>query len=113
MSDLVVASQGVSPEWHERCRKRMARIDSLPPAIRALMNEFGSTAVDTCLAVGVTKPKHIRHLIMMLSDPVRYGNAEGGLIKAHCYETGKMVGAHKNAALRKAWIEVFLSEAER
>lgn len=52
----------------------MNRVDSLPPDIRALVHEHGLTIIDSFLAVGVTKAKHIRHLI----NVVRQGSVEIG-----------------------------------
>lgn len=50
-----------------RCA-RMDRIDALSPELRALVHAYGSTVVTTCLQVGVSKPKHIRHLVETILD---------------------------------------------
>jgi len=42
---------------------RMAQIDALPPATRDLVHEYGFTVVKPFLELGVTKPRHIRHLV--------------------------------------------------
>lgn len=44
-------------------RKRMERIDALPPDVRALVHEFGWTVVGEYWSVGVRKASVIRHLI--------------------------------------------------
>jgi len=49
-------------------RARMERIDDLPQAMRELVNVYGFTVVDTCMALGVTKPRHIRHLVERILD---------------------------------------------
>lgn len=46
-----------------RQRKRMNRVDDMPPALRACVHDFGLTLVDQFIACGVTNPRHIRHLI--------------------------------------------------
>lgn len=48
--------------------KRMDRIDAMPPEIRACVHEYGLTIVDACLQVGVTKARHIHHLVSCIRD---------------------------------------------
>lgn len=43
--------------------KRMAEIDRFDPAIRSLIHDYGYTVVKAILDVGVTKPKHVRHIV--------------------------------------------------
>lgn len=43
--------------------ERMSKIDALPPELRELVHEYGYAVVDQFIRCGVTKPKHIRHLI--------------------------------------------------
>ena len=38
-------------------------VDGLPPAVRALVHEFGFSSVAQCYMAGVRSPKMIRHLI--------------------------------------------------
>lgn len=52
----------------------MAQIDAMPAELRALVHEHGYTIVRAFLDCGVTKPKHIQHLI----DTVRHGSQEIG-----------------------------------
>jgi len=56
-----------SPEFvAEVERRRVARmeaIDALPPDIRGLVHDYGYPTVKTCMDLGVTKAKHIRHLV--------------------------------------------------
>jgi hypothetical protein len=42
---------------------RMARVDAMPPEIRACVHEYGLTIVDSMLDLGIKKAKHIRHLV--------------------------------------------------
>lgn len=52
----------------ERRRARMEVIDSQPPEIRQLVHEYGWSVVNTLLMCGVTKPKHIRHIVETVLD---------------------------------------------
>lgn len=47
---------------------RMRKIDALPPEIRALVHAYGYSVVNNFMACGVTKPKHIRHLVETVLD---------------------------------------------
>lgn len=42
---------------------RMARIDAMPPEMRALVNDYGLTIVDAFHQSGVVKAKRIRNLV--------------------------------------------------
>lgn len=53
---------------------RMSRVDAMPADVRAIVHEEGLTIVDAFLAVGVTKAKHMRHLI----STIRQGSVEIG-----------------------------------
>jgi hypothetical protein len=44
-------------------QRRMAEIDSQPPAIRELVHEYGWPVVKTCMDLGINQPRHIRHLV--------------------------------------------------
>lgn len=52
----------------ERRIARMEYIDDLPAGIRALVHEYGYTVVDQFLALGVTNPRHIKHLVETVLD---------------------------------------------
>jgi hypothetical protein len=52
-----------SEEVKPRVERRMALIDSQPPAIRALVHEYGWNVVKAFLDAGVTKPNQIKHCI--------------------------------------------------
>lgn len=41
----------------------MAEIDEFDPAIRSLIHEYGYPVVKAIYDLGVTKPKHIRHIV--------------------------------------------------
>ena len=55
----------------ERRAARMAAIDQLPPETRALVHEYGWAIIDAFLAVGVKKPKQIKHLIETVLNETR------------------------------------------
>lgn len=52
----------------EKRARRMAAVDRLPADIRHLVNEYGLNVVNSCLAVGVKKPKQIKHLVETILD---------------------------------------------
>lgn len=69
----------VDESFHERVKQRMDRVDSLPKELRALVHEHGLTVVDAFLQCGVTKPKHIQHLIKVVrAGSAVYGNGTRG-----------------------------------
>ena len=55
----------------ERRRERMNRIDHMPAELRELVHAYGLRVVDTCMAVGVTKPRHIKHVVEAVLDEFR------------------------------------------
>ncbi|RKK04009.1 hypothetical protein [Teichococcus wenyumeiae] len=55
--------------------RRMERIDAMPEDIRRCVHDFGLTIVDAFTQCGVTKGKHIRHLV----ETVRAGSYQGAL----------------------------------
>ncbi|MBN8955042.1 MAG: hypothetical protein J0H17_00300 [Rhizobiales bacterium] len=61
--------------------RRMGRIDAMSPALRGLVNDYGYHVVDTCIGLGVGKPRQIRHLVETILDefsPTRgTGSAQG------------------------------------
>lgn len=69
-------------------RKRAARMsafDSQTPAVRNLANEYGWTTVDSFLRLGVTNPRHIRHLVETVLNefsPTRGSHASQGIRRA-------------------------------
>lgn len=72
---------------------RMAKIDALPPDIRALVHEYGYSVVENFMACGVTKPRHIRHLVETVLNefsPTRGAYSRQGIFTP--------VGAHPAAA---------------
>jgi hypothetical protein len=46
----------------------MERIDAMPKEMRELVHEYGLRVVDSCTALGVTKPRHIRHIVEAVLD---------------------------------------------
>jgi hypothetical protein len=61
-------------EAKARCRRRMERVDAMSPELRACVHEYGLTIVDAFVDIGVTKARHIRHLV----ETVRKGSVEIG-----------------------------------
>jgi len=60
----------------DKRQKRFEKIDALSPQLRELVHEWGFTIVDNFMMCGVTKPKHIRHLInTVLNETVRGGGS--------------------------------------
>lgn len=60
---------------------RMRRIDDMEPELRSLVNEYGFRVVDTCMQLGVIKPKHIRHMVETVLDefsPTRGSHSSQG-----------------------------------
>lgn len=76
---------GMSPEKIKRVEQnrqfRMMRIDAMPKELRVLVHEYSLTVVDAFLAAGVSKPKHIRHIVERVLDafsPTRGGGPKQG-----------------------------------
>lgn len=74
-----------SPDQQWLDAKRSARMDSvgqLPAQLRELVHVYGLYVVTTFLQCGVTKPKHIRHLVETVLDefsPTRGSYSSQGL----------------------------------
>lgn len=72
------ARQAESPEFNagiaERARKRMTRVDELPPDLRRCVYEYGLEIVQEFLSHRVTRAKSIAHLI----DTVRGSDFKNG-----------------------------------
>lgn len=47
---------------------RMESVDRMSPEVRQLVHDFGLNVVKAMLDVGVSKPKHIRHLVNTVLD---------------------------------------------
>lgn len=65
----------------DRRIKRMEQIDSLPAPLRECVHDYGWTVVNTCLDLGITKPRHIRHLVETVLNefsPTRGSSAAQG-----------------------------------
>jgi hypothetical protein len=74
------AAEGPNEEYLARARERMRQIDSLSPDVRQLVHEHGWTVVNAFLKLGVTKAKHIRHLIQTVKNGSdAYGNGTRGV----------------------------------
>ena len=62
-------------------KRRMTTIDAFPQELRELVNEYGLRVVQSFLDLGVTKPKHIRHVVESVLDefsPTRGSNSLQG-----------------------------------
>lgn len=67
-------------------RNRMAAIDALPKATRELVHVYGYHVVDQFRCLGVSDPKHIRHLVeTVLNDfsPTRGSYSQQGIRTQH------------------------------
>lgn len=51
-----------------RRRKRMERVDAMPPDIRACVHQYGLSIVDAFLDAGVKKARHIHHIVGRIRD---------------------------------------------
>lgn len=63
-------------------RKRMNRVDNLPPELRKIVHSYGLSVVDVCLTFGVKNPRHIRHLVETILDelsPTRGSYSQQGV----------------------------------
>ena len=49
-------------------RARMERIDEMPAEMRELIHIYGLAIVETCTALGVSKPRQIRHIVETVLD---------------------------------------------
>lgn len=61
---------------------RMQRYDNLPKEVRELCQEYGFAVVDAFLSLGVSNPKHIRHLVELVLDefsPTRGSKSQQGI----------------------------------
>lgn len=57
-------------------------IDNLPAETRALVHHYGYNIVNAFLQIGVTKPRHIKHLVETVLDefsPTRGSYARQGI----------------------------------
>jgi len=64
-----------------RRQRRMEVVDALPQELRELVHEYGFYVVKSFIDIGVTKPKHIRHLVEAVLNefsPTRGSNSSQG-----------------------------------
>lgn len=54
--------------FHQKAVARMEKIDAQPPEIRAIVHEEGWRVVEAFLLCGVTKARHIKHLIQVVRE---------------------------------------------
>lgn len=69
----------------QRRRERMERVDAMPSELRELVHAYGLRVVDTCLALGVKQPRHIKHIVEAVLDefsPTRGSHSSQG---TRCY----------------------------
>lgn len=62
-----------SEEEHEafvalKRQRRMANVDTLPKDVRLLVHEYGLNVVKAFRDLGITQPRHIRHLVETVLD---------------------------------------------
>ncbi len=61
--------------------ERMAKIDAMTPELRECVNIYGLSVVNACMALGIVKAKHIRHLVETVLDefsPTRGSSSKQG-----------------------------------
>lgn len=63
-------TRGMTPDevqahFAAKRRKRMEEIDALPEGLRLLVHEYGYPIIRAFLDIGVSKPRHIRHIVEM------------------------------------------------
>lgn len=61
---------------------RMAKIDDASPEMRAVFNDYGSGLVFQFINLGITNPRHIRHLVETTLDefsPTRGSYSKQGI----------------------------------
>lgn len=51
-----------------RLRTRMAKVDEMPPSLRALVHEHGLTIINAFLDQGWDKPRGIAHIIRTIRE---------------------------------------------
>ena len=76
--DPVKFQEGVD----RRRSNRMAGIDALPQEVRGLVHEYGLKVVRAHLDLGITKARHIRHLVETTLDeftPTRGSSSSQGV----------------------------------
>jgi hypothetical protein len=47
----------------DRALAGLNRVDEMPPQLRACVHEFGLEIVSAFVQIGITEPRHIRHLV--------------------------------------------------
>jgi hypothetical protein len=60
----------------------MNAIDNLSPELRSLVHSYGYAVVHMLLGLGVTKPRHIRHVVETILDefsPTRGSYSQQGI----------------------------------
>ena len=70
-----------SEDDQSKRRKRMERIDAMPPDIRACVHEYGLTVVDALMNVGVTKARQIHHVVAVIREGSYQGAGDGKNIR--------------------------------
>lgn len=71
------------PAWVDQKRaNRMRMIDDMPADLRACVHDYSLNVVKAFVDVGVTKPKHIRHIVERVLDefsPTRASYSNQGI----------------------------------
>lgn len=78
----------------EKRKIRMKIYDDQCPEVRQLINEYGFTLVHTFSCCGVTKAKHVRHLIERVLDEMSPTRGSGSLQGATSHGARKMTEDH-------------------
>jgi len=56
---------------------RMEQVDAMTPDVRACVHEFGLSIVNAFLQAGVTKGRHIRHIVMCIRQGSYQSHSDG------------------------------------
>lgn len=48
--------------------RRMAMVDDMPHSLRELVHQYGLTVVKSFTDIGITNPRHIRHIVERVLD---------------------------------------------
>lgn len=68
MPDMQRSEEEHQAKVQAKRQARMAKVDEFDPETRTLIHNYGYTVVNSFVQLGVTKPKHIRHLVECVLD---------------------------------------------
>lgn len=62
---------------------RMAAVDAMPKELRALVHSYGLNVVRALLDLGVSEPRHIRHVVETVLKRIQPNARHGILVRVH------------------------------